>query len=195
MDPAPPLEHAVGPGWCPHLAILVPSAEEVMPALASFYGLGARRNGWLCHRALPGCAEADREALAAAGLDVASLEADGRMAVVEPPLETDPETWPRAWVAVLERALARGFDAVWWSRFPIGPGQNAISSALAFDRAWDEAFRGRPAVSLCVYIVDDVDDASRSLAPVHDGLLLPGPTGAELVRSRPPHGESDPLKS
>jgi hypothetical protein len=91
-------------------------------ALASFYGLGAQRNGWLCHRALPGCADADREALTMAGLDVAGLEADGRLAVVEPQVETDPATWARPWVTVLERALARGFDAAWSSRFPIGPG-------------------------------------------------------------------------
>ena len=88
-------------------------------------------------------------------------------------------------------ALARGFDAVWFSRFPIGPDEGHLSAALAFDRAWDEAFHGRPAVSLCVYIVDDVDDAARArrvdaLAPFHDGVVVPADEGgAGLVRTRP----------
>ena len=90
-----------------------------IPALASFYGLGARRNGWLFHRSLPGRADADRAALAAAGLDVATLEAADRLVVAEPPLETEPDTWALRWVPMLERALARGFDAAWFSRYPI----------------------------------------------------------------------------
>ena len=57
MDVGTALDGDVGAGWCPHLAILVPSAERVIPALASFYGLGARRNGLLFHRALPGHGE------------------------------------------------------------------------------------------------------------------------------------------
>jgi hypothetical protein len=113
--------------------------------------------------------------------------------VVEPQVETDPATWARPWVTVLERALARGFDAAWWSRFPIGPGPGAMTSALAFDRAWDDAFRGRPAVSLCVYIVDDVEEAARSrrvasLAPFHDGVLAPGGGEVRLSRHGSPRG-------
>jgi hypothetical protein len=189
MDVAEALGGEAGAGWCPHLAILVPSAGEVIGALASFYGLGARRNGWLFHRALPGCGEADRAALAGAGLDVAALEADGRLVVAEPPPETDPATWALGYVPLLERALDRGFGAAWFSRFPIGLTDERLQPLLAFDRAWDEAFHGRPAVSLCVYIVDDVDDGARSrqaeaLGAVHDGLLLPGPAGPELMRTR-----------
>jgi hypothetical protein len=190
MDVAGALDGDVGAGWCPHLAILVPSAARVLPALASFYGLGARRNGLLFHRALPGHGERDRAGLTAAGLDVAALEGHGRLVVAEPPYDTDPERWARPWVPVLEDALARGFDAVWFSRFPIGPDEGQLTAALAFDRAWDEAFHGRPAVSLCVYIVDDVDDAARggrvdALARFHDGVVVPaGSDGADLVRTR-----------
>jgi MEDS: MEthanogen/methylotroph, DcmR Sensory domain len=190
MDVAGALDGGVGAGWCPHLAILVPSAARVLPALASFYGLGARRNGLLFHRALPGHGERDRAGLTAAGLDVAALEGDGRLVVAEPPYDTDPERWARPWVPVLEDALARGFDAVWFSRFPIGPDESQLTAALAFDRAWDEAFHGRPAVSLCVYIVDDVDDAARgrrvdALARFHDGVVVPASgDGADLVRTR-----------
>jgi hypothetical protein len=190
MDVGAALDGDVGTGWCPHLAILVPSAELVIPALASFYGLGARRNGLLFHRALPGRGDADRAGLTAAGLDVAALEADGRLVVAEPPQETDPARWAQPWVPVVEDALARGFDAVWFSRFPIGPNEQHLTAALAFDRAWDDAFQGRPAVSMCVYIVDDVDEAHRerrvqTLAAFHDGVVVPGAgDGAELVQTR-----------
>ena len=195
MDAGAALDGEVGASWCPHLAILVPSAELVIPALASFYGLGARRNGLLFHRALPGHGEADRAGLTAAGLDVAALEGNGRLVVAEPRQETDPARWARPWVPVVEDALEHGFDAVWFSRFPIGPNEAHLTAALAFDRAWDDAFHGRPAVSLCVYIVDDVDEAARSrrletLAPFHDGVVVPGADGgAELVhtRERPGH--------
>jgi hypothetical protein len=189
MDVGAALDGNVGAGFCPHLAILVPSPGEVLPALASFYGLGARRNGLLFHRALPGQADADRAGLAAAGLDVAALEAEERLVVAEPPPETDAERWARRWVPVLDDALTRGFDAVWFSRFPIGPDEAHLSAAMAFDRAWDDAFHGRPAVSLCVYIVDDVGDAAlerrvASMAPFHDGVVVPGAEGAELVETR-----------
>jgi hypothetical protein len=90
---------------------------------------------------------------------------------------------------VLEQALAHGFDAAWFSRFPIGPSESHIAPALEFDRAWDDAFHGRPAVSLCVYIVDDVGDAARerrvaSMAPFHDGVVVDGDDGAEVIRTR-----------
>ena len=178
-----------GAGWCPHLAILVPGPDEVIPALASFYGLGARRNGWLFHRALPGRADQDRAALARAGLDVEALEAANRLVIAEPPLETDPEHWAQAWVPTLEEALTRGFDAAWFSRYPILLTEANVASVSAFDRAWDEAFHGRPAVSLCVYIVEDADGGERerridALGPIHDGLLVPGAAGAELIRTR-----------
>src|SRR6201999_2077026 len=81
MDSA--LETTIEPGSCPHLAMLLAHRSEVAPTLASFYALGAKRNGWLFHRSLPGAADADRAALSAAGLDVAGLEAEGRMGFSE----------------------------------------------------------------------------------------------------------------
>ena len=178
-----------GTGWCPHLAILVPGPAEVIPALASFYGLGARRNGWLFHRSLPGRAAADRAALADAGLDVEALESGGRLVIAEPPLETNPDRWALRWVPVMERALAAGFDAAWFSRYPIRLTEENVTSVAAFDRAWDEAFHDQPAVSLCVYIVEDADGVERArraaaLGSIHDGVVVPGAEGAELIRTR-----------
>src|SRR3954452_10277333 len=92
-DPNRPRDTQYGPrkmhstafpdGACPHVAVLLSHSDEVAPALASFYALGAKRNGWLYYRALAGCAAADRAALIAAGLDVDGLEAQGRMVVSE----------------------------------------------------------------------------------------------------------------
>ena len=79
MDLEPPLRDAIDTGWCPHLAMLLRRREEVAPTLASFYALGAQRNGWLFHRSISGEADADRQALTDAGLDVAGLEAQRRM--------------------------------------------------------------------------------------------------------------------
>jgi hypothetical protein len=186
MDVAGALSDDVGNRWCPHLAILVPNRDEVMSALASFYGLGARRNGWLFHRSLPGRVDADRALLAEAGLEVAALEADGRLVIAEPALESDPAGWALRYVPLIDEALERGFDAAWFSRYPIGLSDERLQPLLAFDKAWDQAFHGRPAVSLCVYIVDEVDDAARGLAPIHDGILKPGTAGTELVLTREP---------
>ena len=87
------------------------------------------------------------------------------------------------------RRWTRGFDAAWFSRFPIGPDEAHVGPALAFDRAWDDAFHGRPAVSLCVYIVDDVDAAARDAPRRHDGAVprrrrRARRDGAELIRTR-----------
>src|SRR3954454_24479218 len=103
------------------MAILLDSFDDVPPALASFYALGLRRNGWLFHRALPGQADADRAALTDAGLPVARLESEGRFEVWEQPISDPPETWPDPLIPVVEQKVADGFDAVWWSRFPVGP--------------------------------------------------------------------------
>ena len=70
-------------GACPHVAMLLSTLEEVAPTLASFYALGAKRNGWLFHRSLAGRADCDRSALVKAGLDVERLEAEGRMVFSE----------------------------------------------------------------------------------------------------------------
>ena len=166
------LEDAVEGGACPHLAMLLQRPEDVWPTLASFYALGAKRNGWLFHRALARSADEDRRALTQAGLDVAALEADGRMVVAELRLPVSVEDYVRGWEPQLEAALARGFDAAWWARSPIGPDPGIIERSVAYDRAWDEHFAGRPCVSLCLFIVGDLDGPERAAVAAHHDLVL-----------------------
>jgi MEDS: MEthanogen/methylotroph, DcmR Sensory domain len=160
---------------CPHVAILLSRHEEVAPALASFYALGAKRNGWLYHRSLAGRLDADRAALIAAGLDVAALEADGRMVLSEMEPDISVEDYVHGWDAEMDAALARGFDAVWCSRFPVGPDPAFVERSLEYDRAWDEHSHDRPYVSLCIYVVGDVERDRRAaeLAAIHDTVLGP----------------------
>jgi hypothetical protein len=167
----------LGTASCPHMAILLDSVADVAPALASFYSLGLRRNGWLFHRALPGKAAEDRAALEAAGLNVTELEREGRFELCELPIEDPPETWAEPYLPVVERELARGFDAVWWSRFPVGPDDALFELALVYDRYFDATFHGKRAVSLCIYIVGDLPasargDRAESLQHVHDSTLV-----------------------
>jgi hypothetical protein len=188
MDLETPLRDAIDSGWCPHLAMLLRRRDEVAPTLASFYALGAQRNGWLFHRSLAGESDADRRALTAVGLDVAGLEAQGRMTFVEIGLDITPQQWAESWEQPLEDALARGFDAAWWARFPIGPDEAIIARSDAYDRAWDERFHGRPCVSLCLFIVGDLEaprDAAHveRLAQMHDAVLVSEPAGPALVRT------------
>jgi hypothetical protein len=171
-----PTEDAFAAAGCPHMAILLDSTEEVAPALASFYNLGLRRNGWLFHRSLPGKADEDRQALTAAGLDVGSLEGAGRMEVCELPIKDPPEIWAQPWVPVVDSRLADGYQAVWWSRFPFGGDDRMFELAMRYDRYWDDCFRGRSAVSLCVYIVGDLPADQRErresdLRTMHDATL------------------------
>lgn len=172
-SPVPGLGEAI----CPHMAILLDSMDDVAPALASFYSLGLRRNGWLFHRALPGKASEDREALEAAGLNVSELEREGRFELCELPITDPPESWAQPWLPVVEERLATGYDAVWWSRFPVGPDDKLFELALVYDRYWDAHFHGRRAVSLCVYIVGDLPRAAQErraeqLRAVHDSTLI-----------------------
>ena len=171
MDSA--LESAMAGGACPHVAMLLSTLEEVAPTLASFYALGAKRNGWLYYRALEGRLEADRAALIAAGLDVEGLETAGRMVCSEMAVEISVEDYVHAWEPELEAALGRGFDAAWWARFPIGPDAEIIERSVEYDRAWDDHFHDRPCVSLCLFIVGDVDRDRRAaqLAETHDTVL------------------------
>jgi hypothetical protein len=171
MDSA--LEGAFEGGACPHVAMLLSTAEEVAPTLASFYALGAKRNGWLFHRSLAGRSAADRASLAAAGLDVAALEAEGRMVFREIDLGISVADYVHAWEPELEAALASGFDAAWWARFPIGPDAEIIERSVEYDRAWDDHFHDRPCVSLCLFIVGDVerDHRAAQLALTHDTVL------------------------
>jgi DcmR-like sensory protein len=177
----------VGRVSCPHMAMLLDSPDELHPALAAFYSLGASRNGWLAHRSLPGQGAADRAGLIAAGLDVEALEAEKRFMLSEVPVTEPPETWAKPWVPLIEEALRDGYEAVWWSRFPVGAAGREFDVALEYDRAWDDALQGRRAVSLCLYIVGDLGgdaEASERLAAIHDGVLHTTPDGPVFKPSR-----------
>lgn len=186
----PVLEDSLGPtlerGSCPHLAALLKSDDELPGVLASFYALGASRAGWLVHRAPQGRGESDRESLAQAGLDVAELEAGGRFAVVEFDPAEAPETWTEPWAEGLEGALERGFSGLWYSRFAIGPDDDHFAAALPYERAWEEAFHGRPVVTLCPYIVGGLSGGAvleriSTLAAIHDGMLVSSDEGFAVV--------------
>jgi hypothetical protein len=170
--------------------MLLDSAEDLHPALAAFYALGARRNGWLFHRAFPGHGARDRDGLTRAGLDIPSLEESGCFALDELPVTEPPERWAQPWLPVIDARLRSGFDAVWWSRFPVGVARPEFGLALDYDAAWDAAMRGRRAVSVCVYLVGrDVDeaggaDAEERIGRVHDGLLRITGADATFTRTR-----------
>jgi DNA-binding CsgD family transcriptional regulator len=191
------IDEIVGARKCPHLAMLLRSVQEVHVAQASFYGLGLRRNGWVLHRSVPGRLEADRDGLRSAGLDVDALVGEGRMVIDETPIHGAPEDWAHRWAAVAEAALLRGFDAVWWTGPPIPSSGDAYNVAIAYDRAWERCIRGRPAVSLCLYIVDGLDADERraradELGELHDALLMSGPGGVSVLESLLALGAHEP---
>ena len=97
------------------------SADELPGVLVNFYALGARRGGWLAHRALPGEGDRERAMLTEAGLDVAALEAEGRMVVVEMDFDAPAEGSAEPWREALDAALARGCTGLWYARSPVGP--------------------------------------------------------------------------
>ena len=153
--------------------MLLTTHDEVAPTLASFYALGAKRNGWLFHRSIAGNADADRASLSEAGLDVDRLVAEGRMVFSEIDPGISVDEWVHAWEPEMDAALARGFDAAWWARFPIGPDATIIERSVEYDTAWDAHFSNRPCVSLCLYIVGEVerDQRAAEIAATHDRLL------------------------
>jgi hypothetical protein len=175
----------VGRVSCPHMAMLLDSPQALHPALAAFYSLGASRNGWMLHRSLPGEGEADRAALAAAGLDVEALEAASRFTLTEVPVTEPPSEWAQPFLPLIEDALRAGYEAVWWSRFPVGAAGHEFDVALEYDRAWDDALHGRRAVSLCLYVVGGLaDEPVERLAEMHDGILRATPDGLTFTRPR-----------
>jgi hypothetical protein len=179
---------ALREGACPHLAVLLRTADELPPVLASFYALGAERGGWLVHRALPGNADAERLALSAAGLDVAGLEADERLVVSELDPELPSASYGRAWEPAFQRALDRGFSAMWYSRFAVGGEVASYETVLDYDREWEAWFRGRQVVTLCPFVVGQLDalgtlDRLTSLAEFHDGFLVADGDGAVLYET------------
>ena len=48
-----------------------------------------------------------------------------------------------------------------------------IARSYEYDRAWDEHARDRPYVSLCIYVVGDLDREGHAelLARIHDTVL------------------------
>jgi hypothetical protein len=171
-----------GAGSCPHVAVLLKTHDELPEVLASFYALGAKRNGWLSHRSLPGEADLDRERLADAGLPVAELEAEDRLLIMEidpeGPAEGSTEQLERA----LDEALERGFSAAWYARFAVGPDESAHTAFRPFEDAWDRAFSGRKVVTLCPFVIGEIDARTALermdwLADLHDSVLLPGAGG------------------
>jgi hypothetical protein len=169
-------------GACPHLTILLRTADELHPVLASFYALGAKRNGWMAHRSVAGEAELDRERLSGAGLDIEALESDGRLAVVEFDPDENPDASPEPWQKALEEALGRGLSALWYSRHAVGPDEAQYEGVVAFEIAWDQAFKDKPVVTLCPYIVGDLSgsraiERMQAVSEFHDGLLLPNRDG------------------
>jgi hypothetical protein len=98
------------------------------------------------------------------------------------PAETPPETAAR-FEQALEDALARGMSALWYSRFPIGPGAQLFEAAIAHDANWDRHFAGRPVVTLCPYVVGDGRRAT--LEGFHDAIAVQSEAGGfELSEPR-----------
>jgi DcmR-like sensory protein len=166
------LQPTVDGAGCPHMAVLLENQSELHAVLASFYRLGARRNGWLVHRCLEGEEERDRAALTEHGLDVRTLEAEDRLQIVQIDFDDDPVHWPEPWSEKLDRRLEAGFDALWYSRFAIGP-EHPFEKAMTFDRSWDRVFADRPVVTLCPYIVGTLSAGERDERMASIGDLHP----------------------
>lgn len=156
--------------------------------------LGAKRRGLLAHRSIRGEGALDRERLTEAGLAVGELEQTGRLTITEFDPDEPPEASPAPWQETLHRALARGFTALWYSRFAIGADDEDYRRVGPFERAWDQSFAGRPVVTLGPYLVGELDGAATldrlaGVASVHDGVLLSGDAQTILMptgRDRPP---------
>lgn len=167
--------------------MLLRSESELFPVLASFYALGAKRRGFLVHRAVRGASTEHRQRLEAAGLDVDALERNEQMTIVEFDPQEPPESSPQPWREVLERSLSNGYDALWYSRFAVGPGDEEYGNVLPFERAWSEYFVGQPVVTLCPYIVGALSGAHAlerlsEVSSLHEGVLLSGEDGLTLLR-------------
>ena len=162
---------------CPHLAIFLRDMDELPGVLVSFYSLGLRRGGWLAHRALPGDADRERDVLTEAGLEVAELETEGRMVMVEIDYEAPAAGSAEPWRQALGDALERGFTGLWYARYPIGPG--GIDRMLDVEREWHRMSRDRPVVTICPFIVGDADPGE--VAETHTGVLVPRNGGFERM--------------
>ena len=181
----PALAPAIDGGACRHLAVLLRSDEEFAPVVASFYSLGAKRGGWLAHRALD--VDADRRALAGAGLDVTELESGDRLVIEQLNPDEPPDRLPGRVAAAFEDALGRGLSGLWTSHTPVGAGTDAYERALEIETAWERQFKDRPVVTLCPYLIGGLEGATTlgrmtGLAEHHDGILVPSEERLELFK-------------
>ncbi len=169
---------------CPHLAVFLRTAAELPRVVADFYALGARRGGWLAHRTLPGNAENERARLTEAGLDVAALEAQDRMVFVDLDPDAPAEGSADPWREALDAALARGLTGLWYARFPVSEAGVDFEYILAVEREWHRMSRGRPVVTICPFLVGDVDGADelRRVAETHTSVLVAGEAPGEFSR-------------
>lgn len=172
-------------GACPHLAVLLRREQEFAPIVASFYSLGAKRQGWLVHRGVS--PDDDRQALAGAGLDVAGLEAERQLAIERLRLDLPPDELPRRIAPAFDEALDRGLTALWSSHTPVAADSDSFAHAMSIERAWEEQFRDRPIITLCPYIVDGLEATAAlgrmsELAGGHDGVLVPSDHGLRLFK-------------
>jgi hypothetical protein len=176
------LEAHVESEACPHLAVFVRTADELPRVVADFYALGARRGGWLAHRTFPGNADRERALLTEAGLDVAGLEAEDRMVFVDLDPETPAEGSADPWREALDAALARGLTGLWYARFPVGEAGVPFDYIIAIEREWHRMSRGRPVVTICPFLVGDVDgrESLSRLAETHTAVLVPGAKPGEF---------------
>jgi MEDS: MEthanogen/methylotroph, DcmR Sensory domain len=170
-------------GSCPHLAVLLRTEDELYPTLASFYALGAKRQGYLVHRCVQGQRDQDRRRLQAEGVDVEQLEREERFSIVELGAGEAPQTSPERFQAVLRQALSRGCSAMWYARFAVGPDNELARRVVPYEQAWDDTFAGQPVVTLCPYIVGALDGSStleqlRGVSRTHSGVLISGGDGA-----------------
>jgi hypothetical protein len=161
---------------CEHVAALLKSLEELPGLQASFLSLGAARNGWLVHGSLPGHASSDAQRLAQAGLDVRGLMARGQLEIMELDLTATPDEWVRPWSAMLDERLEAGFDALWFTRFPVFENNAEIAGIVPFEEAWMRCFKGRSVVTLCPYVLSSLSADLRELrygdiARAHDRVV------------------------
>jgi hypothetical protein len=167
---------------CPHLAVLLQTADELPALLVSFYALGVRRGGWLAHRALPGNTDHERRVLSDAGLDVAALEHAGQMVMVELDFGVPAEHSTDRWRSALDDALAQGRTGLWYARFPVNPGDHGYDAVLGYEREWHRTFRDRPVVTICPFIVGGLPrpamlDSLAEVSESHTGVLVPEAAG------------------
>lgn len=167
------LETIVSPGEVLHLAVVSTEKRDLAPLLTGFYRLAASRNGWLAHGSARGQVDHDRVLLEGHGLEVAALEARGQMVLGELDLTADPMRWAEDWRAALARRQADdGFDALWFSRFPVPP----LDAFLPYDQAFAHCFAGQRAVGLCTYVPGKAAyERSRTAATldrIHDVVLV-----------------------